>query len=260
MSRVKKEIYNLWDSLRWFKQRLTNVDDCFITCSGKTDGAGAQIQAVLSTMLFAHELGIKYVHTPFKKILYPFYYGKNGHNIEDDESYEAKWESFTNLGYNEFAVDKIKLDKLNILKVRHPREVKKVKNTLYVITDCHKFADRNPSLYLKLLPKFQQKYTESTDKPDLYFDHSKINIAIQIRRGDVTKEHTKRYTSNSFVLNIIKELSSALSDSRGKPVFHIFSGLSLIKMEPSIKRDLKIWSGTKQLENFKSLFLYVIIT
>src|SRR3989304_8369349 len=223
MSRIKKEIYNLWDSLCWYRQKSTQVNNCFITCSGKTDGAGAQIQAVLSTMLFAHEMKVKYVHTPFKKISYPFYYGKNGHNTEDDGSYEAKWESFTNLGYNELAVDKIKLDKLNILKVRHPREVKKVKNTLYVIPDCHKFADRYPNLYLKLLPKFQNKYAQYTDKPGLYFDPSKINVAIHTRRGDVTREDSKRYTSNSFILSIIKELSSVLSSSEKEPVFHIYS-------------------------------------
>jgi len=199
------------------------VDDCFITCSGKTDGAGAQIQAVLSTMLFADELDIKYVHTPFKKISYPFYFKEIGHNIDNDKSFEGKWEFFTNLGFNELAVGQMKLDKLDIVQVGHPREVKKIKNTLYVITDCHKFADRNPNLYFKLLPKFQQKYAESAEKPDLYFDQSKINVAIHIRRGDVTQEDSKRYTSNRFVLSITKGISSTLKDLGEEPVFHIYS-------------------------------------
>jgi len=190
------------------------VDDCFITCSGKTDGAGAQIQAVLSTMLFANELGIKYAHTPFKKI---------AHNIDNDESYEAKWESFTNLGFNELAVDQIKSRELNIVEVSHPRQVKKVENTLHVIPDCHRFADRNPNLYLKLLPKFRRKYAESTEKPDLYFDLSRINVAIHIRRGEISKEDSSRYTSNSLVLSVIRNISSALSDLKEEPVFHIFS-------------------------------------
>jgi len=199
------------------------VDDCFITCSGKTDGAGAQIQAVLSTMLFADELGIKYVHTAFKNISYPFHFKQTGRNIDNDKSFEGKWESFANLGFNELAVGQMKLDKLDIVQVGHPREVKKIKDTFYVICDCHKFADRNPDLYLELLPKFRQKYAESTEKPDLYFDLSRINVAIHIRRGEISKEDSSRYTSNSLVLSVIRNISSALSDLKEEPVFHIFS-------------------------------------
>lgn len=214
MSRIKEKINTLLDSLCWFKQRLTNVDNCFITCSGKTDGAGAQIQAVLSTMLFANELGIKYIHTPFKKI---------EHNIENDKFFESKWESLVNLGFNELSIGQIKLDKLDIVQVGHPREVKKIENTLYVIPQCHKFVDRDPNLYLKLLPKFQQKYAQSSKKPNLYFDPSKINVAIHIRRGVVTKKSSKKYTSNQLILSLIKSISSALSDLGVKPIFYIFS-------------------------------------
>jgi len=223
MSRVKKEIYNLWDSLCWFKQKSTKVNNCFITCSGKTSGAGAQIQAILSTMLFADELGIKYVHTPFKKISYPFYFQKIGHNNDNEKSYESRWESFTNLGWNELAIDRLESSELNVVQVSHPRQVKKVKNTLYLIPQCHKFADRNPNLYLKLLPKFQQKYAESTEKPELYFDASKVNVAIHIRRGEITKEDPKRYTTNYLVLSLMRKISSTLNDLRAEPVFHIFS-------------------------------------
>ncbi len=214
MSRLKKEIRTLWDSIGWYRQKLKSAENCFITCSGKTDGAGAQIQAILSTMLFADELAIKYVHTPFKKI---------GHNINDDKSFESKWESFVNLGFNELAVDQIKSNKLDIINVSHPREVKKIKNTLYVIMGCHKFADRNPDLYLKLAPQIQHKYAQSSEKPDLYFDPSKINVAVHIRRGDIAEEHSKRYTSNHFVSNIIKKISAVLNDYGHKPIFHIYS-------------------------------------
>ena len=224
MSRLKKEICAALDSIYWHKQKRKDADNCFITCSGKTDGAGAQIQAVLSTILFANELGIKYVHTPFENISYPFYSKKIKSNIDDDKSYASKWESFTNLGFNELAVGQIKSNNLDIINVSHPREVKKTKNTLFVITDCHKFADRNPGLYPKLVPQIQYKYAQSSEKPDLYFNPSKINVAIHIRRGEISKkEDPKRYTSNHFVLNIIKRISAVLDDCRHKPIFHIYS-------------------------------------
>ncbi len=214
MSRLKKEICAAWDSICWFSQRLKNANNCFVTCSGKIDGAGAQIQAILSTMLFANELGVKYVHTPFKKL---------AHNVDNDKSFESKWESFVNLGFDELAFDQIKSNKLDVIQVLHPREIKKIENTLFIIPGCHKFADRNPNLYLKLLTKIRYKYAESTRKPDLYFDPAKTNVAIHIRRGDITGEHSKRYTNNSFVSNIIRGISSALNDLVTEPVFHIYS-------------------------------------
>ena len=223
MSRLKKETYAVMDAIHWYKQKRKNADNCFVTCSGKTDGAGAQIQAVLSTMLFANELGIKYVHTPLKKISHPFYSKKNESSINNDNSYESKWENLINLGFNELTIDQINSNKLNVAQVSHPRQAKKRKNTLYVIPHCHKFADRNPNFYSKLLPKFQQKYAQSSEKPDLYFIPSKINVAIHIRRGEISKEDSKRYTNNHFVLNIIKKISTILNNSGTDPVFHIFS-------------------------------------
>lgn len=214
MSRLKKEIRALWDSVCWYSQKLKNANNCFVTCSGRIDGAGAQIQAILSTMLFADELGIKYVHTPFKKL---------DHNIDDDKRFASKWESLVNLGSGELAVDQIESDKLDVVEVRYTREVKKIENTLFVIRGCHKFVDRNPDLYLKLLAKVRHKYAQSTKKPDLYFEPSKTNVAIHIRRGDVTQQDSKRHISNYFVSNILREISSTLKGLGDEPVFHIYS-------------------------------------
>lgn len=218
MSRLKKEICATIDSIRWHKQKRKKADNCFITCAGKTDGPGAQVQAVLSTMLFANELGIKYVHTPFKKIAHP------SQGINDAEFYESRWESFVNLGFNELTVDQINSNELDIIHVSNLREIKKTKNTLYVISHCHKFADRNPHLYLKLIPQIQNKYSISTKKSILYFDASKINIAIHLRRGEVTKErYSKRYTDNNFVMNIIQDISTLLNNKKQNLTFHIFT-------------------------------------
>jgi hypothetical protein len=64
---------------------LRKKSNYFITCSGKKDGAGAQALATLSTMLFARDAGLHYVHTPFKHIQ---------HNPDGDPVWEKKWEAF----------------------------------------------------------------------------------------------------------------------------------------------------------------------
>lgn len=214
MSRFKKEIRALWDSIGWYRQKLKSAENCFITCSGKTDGPGAQIQAVLSTMLFANELGIKYVHTPFKKM---------DRRPGDGEVFESRWESLANLGLNETPVDHLDLNEIEVVRVAHPREVKKIKDTLYIISHCHKFADRNPDLYLKMQDEFCHKFFSSAEQVELCFDDSKLNIAVHVRRGEITCKHLSRYTPDDLILRLMKGIGSAAISLGEEPVFHIYS-------------------------------------
>ena len=48
--------------------RHQSLQNCYITRTGRVDGVGCQIQAVLSTLLFAHLNGLTYLHTPFREI------------------------------------------------------------------------------------------------------------------------------------------------------------------------------------------------
>ena len=56
------------------KNSLSAKRDCFLTCTGRLDGAGSQAHAIMSTMIAAKFLGFKYVHTPMARI---------AHNEED---------------------------------------------------------------------------------------------------------------------------------------------------------------------------------
>lgn len=187
--------------------RMTNPENCFITCcSGNTSGIGAKTQAILSTMLFAHRAKIQYVHTPFQKVAF---------NQENDINWENKWEKFFNLGKGELTIDEIDASNLNVVHLDNPIKLRKKKNTLYVLPHCHYYADMFANDYLELASKFVEKYeSRSKGKYELHYERTKINAAVHVRRGDVSKNGADsfRYTSNQFVCLLLERILLLLSD------------------------------------------------
>lgn len=191
--------------------------NCYITCSGKTDGIGAQVQAVLSTMLFAYDMGITYVHTPFKTI---------AHNTERDPQWEQKWESFFSLGKGEIALSHLPDTSLDIVPLEHPRKLQKKANTLYVLPHCHDYADLFPERYSALYQTFYKKISSRPEhKYEQHHESNTVNVAVHVRRGDVSKHGSDafRYTENSYVASLLKNLQKILESIGVKPLFNIYS-------------------------------------
>jgi hypothetical protein len=175
--------------------------ECYITCSGKQDGAGAQALAIMSTMLFAEANKITYVHTPFSKIQ---------HNYENDIEWEKKWEEFFNLG-----LDEVKLSDLGpritreIFLNEEPFRIKKQTNTLHIIRHCHEYADLDPNGYNSLKSRLVGKYYGSPKQGyELFYDPKKLNIAVHIRRGDVdgNNQFRDKFTENSYILRVLSDI------------------------------------------------------
>jgi hypothetical protein len=197
-----------------FKRRTIKTQNCFITCTGKIDGIGAQVQAVFSTMLFAKEFGITYAHTPFDEIW------------SDHSSKE--WENFFNLGKDEVIINEIDKPPLNVVHINHPLFISFKPNTLYIVEHCHSFVDsnNNAKLYSKLTDRFIEKYQDSS-KEDYksFYEVGKINIAIHVRRGDVSKtgEHSERYTDSLYYKYLLNNIKSILIDLKIDSSIHLYS-------------------------------------
>ena len=182
-----------------------NIINNFLTCSGKTDGPGAQIHALLSTMLYAREFNCQYVHTPFKVI---------AHNNGNDE-WGKKWENFFNMGKGEIKVNEIKDKPLEVIKVDKPADLCMKSNTLNIIPHCHKFADKNPDLYSNMTDIFIEKYLDSSkENYKSFYEPGKINIAVHVRRGDVVNwgPWKKRYTANPYYKSLLQRITSILEE------------------------------------------------
>ena len=198
------------------------------TITGKTDGFGAQYQAIMSGIAYCKFKNYNYIHTPFKKIDHngdikslnnfigiPNLHSKNNINIDITENYsgEVHW-------------------------------------------------SRNPSKYytndtIALL----RNYYYTTYKPVI----EKVDIAIHIRRGDVNmKKYPDRYTSNSYYNKIIKFLNYKYPSynififSEGSMKnFNELKGKNLsFKLNKSIEETFHSLVSAKILVTAKSSFSY----
>jgi hypothetical protein len=175
---------------------------CFVTCAGKTDGPLAQIQAVMSTILFARAAGLTYVHTPLRVV----------EHSKRNEDWARRWEEFFSLGNGEMPLDALPLG-LRKVRVEYAQRIFKRRETLYVIPQGHDFVDRYPHLYESLLPELRLRYFAAPKNVPLHCEPGMLNIAVHLRRGDVSPDiphFASRFTPNRTVVRTIRQASSLL--------------------------------------------------
>ena len=191
---------------------------CYMTCSGRNDGVGAQIHGVLSTMLFCKDMGIHYVHSPFIEI---------AHKPETENHWVKDWETFFNIGQGEIKIEDLSNRDLDIVVIEDREKLPKGKkpNTLFVVPHCHHYTDTVPDNYLRLKETFLEKYNSTAkEKYASYNDPHKINIAVHIRRGDVSLEkYPHRYTPNEVIKQLLSDVETMLSDLDMDISINIFS-------------------------------------
>ncbi|MEJ1339597.1 MAG: hypothetical protein RPU64_13810 [Candidatus Sedimenticola sp. (ex Thyasira tokunagai)] len=182
--------------LKFFVAKLTSSKRCYVTCTGMTDGAGAQVQAVMSTQLFAHDMGMTYVHTPFNNIYY-------SHGREDE------LEDYFGLGSGELQARTLPLETKKIKRLKWLFK----SNVVYSIPHCHEYADLYPHKYTLLKDGFRSKFLKNKQINDGRCDC--LSIVTHIRRGDVsTSKHSERYTDIDKV-NLILSKVKKIAASKG---------------------------------------------
>jgi len=190
--------------------RICKTDSCYITCAGKSDGGGAQVHAMMSTMAFAHKVGVNYAHSPLCQI---------EHNSKGDNEWELRWEDFFNLGRGEVLVRDLDVSKLRVVHLKKARHFKRRRKTLYVIPHCHDFCDNVPNAYRDIQKSLIDKYQTSQSSEQRSNDGGGgVEIAVHVRRGDVSQgENSKRYTDNHLILSRLNNTKRFLT-SKGKGV------------------------------------------
>jgi hypothetical protein len=155
-----------------------------LTCCGKADGGGAQIQAWMSVIAFCKAMDLHYVHTPIQCV-------ERAAGKED----AARWEALFRLGMGETSIDDISDPPLPLhafLAAPQRWQQPMVIQTPHL----HPFTDAQPDIYAKISDELRLKYA---GKP-IVRTPSCLSIALHIRRGDVTlQSHPLRYTPNSKI-------------------------------------------------------------
>ncbi len=188
---------------------------CHVTCDGKRDGIGAQAQAIISTMLYAHDMGIGYVHTPFSSI---------AHNVHGDPGWERRWEEFFALGEGETQVGESAVRSLEIIDAGRAERIRRRPSALFVVEHCHSYADLFAKGYANIAVRLREKYRSSPKSAyQLHAEPGKLNIAVHIRRGDVSVMHPKRFTGTDRVAATLKRVRAALAGSGIRTAIHLYS-------------------------------------
>jgi hypothetical protein len=157
----------------------------YLTPAYFLDGIGRHVMIAISTILRARETGLTYAHRPFGAIA-------RGVSAE-------KTEKHFNLGHGEVQLKDIEKDP-NI-------EIKRVAHVLYY-----------PKIWPTVAASFKAKY--NLTPKTCWYDPNKVNVAIHVRRGDITKEkYAERYTTNAEILYVQQQIASLQCDF----AFHVFS-------------------------------------
>jgi len=185
---------------------------CYITVSGKTDGMGAQAQAVFSGMLFAFALKKKYVYTPLKKV---------AHNYEKDKLFEQKVEDFFSFNLHEDIINKALLNKCKTINLNSSKEIigyialihffQPLRHVIFQDSHFHFFADRNPQLYRQFQTKLREKFYATPKIYPLHKTPGTITVAVHIRRGDVTQNNAYLFLNNSEHIEKLNNLITILN-------------------------------------------------
>jgi hypothetical protein len=197
-----------WATLGW-----SSPPDSYLTCRIRTDGAGAQIQAMISVLLFARRFGFAYVHTPFETMEH----APDG----DGPGWARAWEKTMNIGDGELT--RSDLPDLPLVPVRNCHFIRKRRGVIQILKQCHAYADLHPDDYELILPDLRARYQRSLPASHAAPRTGPLRIALHLRRGDVTASDAGRFTATAQVARQMKDLRSLLQSLAIAHEFEIYS-------------------------------------
>jgi hypothetical protein len=207
-------------------------DNCFLQ-----DGAGAQIQRILSVYLISRRLNLKYIHSSFfvkdRLINLPLFSSRNFNAVANrrfNNLLILPSDSISN------AVKTIKinsLDNINSLTKEYDSDV------LFLIGMAHPYIDKNPDILNDLFPIKHNFVSDKINK--------KIIVALHIRRGDVQMDNQfkRRFVPLEFYIKSMENLAIILNGIDYE--FHIHS-------EWNVENEIDKESLTKL---YKNIFFHI---
>lgn len=198
----------------------------YITISEKNDGFGSQLLRRISAIAFAAFHNKIYLHLPFTKLQ---------HNYDSDINFPSSMESFSNIGLG-CPLREIS-DKTDICEREDNMEFvhrninfidKNIdpnyndETGIYEREDYLYYTDKNVDAYFNkdLLSLLKGRYYSTPKNKIPYFENNVVNVAVHIRRGDVTNTGPMgQWKNDEYYLSIMKRIRK----EHPRVIFHIFS-------------------------------------
>jgi hypothetical protein len=215
----------------------------YLTYSQYIDGMCAQYQRIIGIIALAESYGCTYLHTPIKQM----------EHVSQDEIVEI--ENFLQINSYYKKEDSIIFNYVHRVSnmeiegaILHFKSQSNTTNTLLMINNPLAILDANIQLYNKVMPMLRNI---KKGRDLIYFNKNAINIAVHIRRGDVSKsQYPDRYLPTSYFKPIIDKL---LLQFPGANVC-IFTEITPENREEfNIFTNIKIISGGDVLITFEHL-------
>lgn len=164
------------------------------------DGAGAQIQRILSIYLIAKYYGVNYIHSGIARMTY-----QGAKCLEENRSDPEQMAGYNNLIQLPSDPAPSSFDAAYKIYDISPELITEFKDkpqtTLFVIQFAGTLIDANPSLLLQPLLNFPW-----AQRPSL--KGRPIRVAVHVRRGELFVVDSDRMLPNSYYVECIKALAS----------------------------------------------------
>lgn len=181
-----------------------------ITCAGRSDGAGMQALAYMSTINFAKAFGAVYVHSPFSLV---------DHAPGDMRQWAAAWEGQFNFGQGVQKLDHasdIVVDYADYLSGKH----KLCARSVLRFQQCWWLNRRYPDSFQACLRTFGERFRHI----DQASDSDRLVVAVHVRRGDVANDlNAARFTPNTNIVARIARLQRVLAALKLDYVVDVYS-------------------------------------
>jgi hypothetical protein len=178
--------------------------------NGFTDGAGAQIQRIISIYLVAKYYKLGYIHSKLLRMSY-----QGAKCLENNEEDSTQIERYNSLFTLPSSVDNITFDRTYSSEHLSEELINNLKggdgNTLLSVIFAHGLVDRKPELLL-------QSFTLPWIQP---LNIVPIVIAVHVRRGELFVVDSDRMLPNSYYINCMKTLSQLFIEANVPYEFHL---------------------------------------
>ena len=182
------------------------------------DGVGAQFQRIISILALAKKYNCQYIYESIKSF---------EHISNDAINYVKLIDEYFKIDKLNANITGIKFDIVEFLKgnitseqMEYYKEKSKNINILLILDHAYNIFDKEPNDYDIIMPLLREI------KQTLYlpeYNESNKNIAIHIRRGDVSQySNNNRYVDLSYYQNIINKFADKYKNGH----FFIFTEIS----------------------------------